>query len=72
MKMVKERKDSMMGSTVMGTQCVRDGGGGQAVGHQGKTPVELLWAKLLGTGVYKSFCVLGLLLLSVRRNGWDI
>ena len=33
MKMVKERKDSMMGSTVMGTQCVRDGGG---VGERSK------------------------------------
>lgn len=40
--MVKEKKDNMMGSTVMGTLCVRDGGGGQAEGHQGETPVELL------------------------------
>lgn len=62
MKMVKEEKDSMMGSTVMGTQCVRDGGGGQAVGHQGKTPVELLWAGLPWTA----------LLMWQQLGEWDV
>ena len=49
--MVKEKKDNMIGSTVVGTQCVRDGGGGQAVGHQGQTPMELLWAGLPWTAL---------------------
>ena len=54
MKVVKEKKDNMRGSTVMGTQCVRDGGGDQAVGPQGQTPVELLWAGLPWTALLMS------------------
>ena len=41
----------MMGSTVMGTLCVRDGGGGQAEAHQGETPVELLQADIPWTAL---------------------